>query len=172
MKKETKRIALSGLMVSVMLVLGYVESLIPLGSAVPGIKIGLANSVLLYAIYVLGAKQAFVLMIVKVLLSGLTFGGVNAMMYSLAGGVLSMAAMLIVRRVPGTGILGVSIAGAAMHNLGQVLLAMIVLQTDKLLYYMAILVLVGIGTGFLTGVVAHAVLRVQGFRPDGDQDRA
>ncbi len=165
MRAETKRIALSGLLVSVMLVLGYVESLIPLGAAIPGIKIGLANSVLLYAIYVLGAKRAFVLMIVKVLLSGLTFGGVNAMMYSLAGGLLSMAAMLIVRRIPGTGILGVSVSGAAMHNLGQVALAMLILHTGKLVYYMAALVVMGVATGVLTGVVAHSVLRIQACRP-------
>jgi len=166
MKAATKRVALSGLLVSVMLVLGYIESLIPLGAAVPGIKIGLANSVLLYAIYVLGARRAFVLMIVKVLLSGLTFGGVNAMMYSLAGGVLSMAAMLLVRRIPGTGILGVSVSGAAMHNVGQVSMAMLILHTPKLVYYMAVLVAIGVVTGVLTGVVAQSVLRIRACRPE------
>ncbi len=166
MKAATKRVALSGLLVSVMLVLGYIESLIPLGAAVPGIKIGLANSVLLYAIYVLGARRAFVLMIVKVLLSGLTFGGVNAMMYSLAGGVLSMAAMLLVRRIPGTGILGVSVSGAAMHNVGQVAMAMLILHTPKLVYYMAVLVAIGVVTGVLTGVVAQSVLRIRACRPE------
>lgn len=157
---------MSGLLVSAMLVLGYVESLIPLGGAVPGVKLGLANSVLLYAIYMLGPKPAFCLMAAKVVLSGLTFGGVNAMMYSLAGGVMSMAAMIIARRLPGMSILGVSVSGAAMHNLGQVLLAMIILQTDRLLYYMAVLVAVGIVTGILTGAAAHSVLRI---RPDSEE---
>jgi heptaprenyl diphosphate synthase len=105
-------------------------------------------------------------MIVKVLLSGLTFGGVNAMMYSLAGGVLSMAAMLLVRRIPGTGILGVSVSGAAMHNVGQVAMAMLILHTPKLVYYMAVLVAIGVVTGVLTGVVAQSVLRIRACRPE------
>ncbi len=113
-------------MVSVMLVLGYVESLIP-GQRRAGHQDRPCKFRLAVRHLCAGRKAGVCADDRKVLLSGLTFGGVNAMMCSLAGGVLSMAAMLIVRRVPGTGILGVSIAGAAMHNLGQVLLAMIVL---------------------------------------------
>jgi len=162
---KTKRVALSGLLVATMLVLGYIESLFPLSGTMPGMKIGLANSVLLYAIYILGVSQALILMLVKVVLTGLTFGGVNAMMYSLAGGALSMLVMLLMRRIPGVGLLGVSISGAAAHNMGQVLLAMLILGTDKLLYYMAVLMLAGIGTGVLTGVVAHGVLRATKHLP-------
>lgn len=158
-QKAVYRLALSGMLTAVMLVLGYVEHLIPIGAGVPGIKIGLSNSVLLYALYILGAKSAFVLMIVKVILSGLLFGGVSAMMYSLAGGVLSMLGMMLVRRIPGVGIVGVSVVGAVLHNIGQVVLAMLILNTDKLLYYLAILVLAGIFTGIFTGIVAGMVLR-------------
>lgn len=156
---STYKTALLGLITAVMLVLGYIEHLIPLGSAVPGIKLGLANSVLLYALYTLGARASFVLMLVKVVLSGLLFGGVSAMMYSLAGGLLSVLGMIAAKRIPGIGIVGVSIIGAVLHNAGQATLAMLILHTIKLLYYLAILMLVAVGTGLLTGIVAGAVLR-------------
>ncbi|MDL2318631.1 Gx transporter family protein [Eubacteriales bacterium OttesenSCG-928-A19] len=164
MKKKTsaQTVATGGLLTAVMLVLGYVEHMIPIGSAVPGIKLGLSNSVLLFALYMMGARQAFVLMLVKVVLSGLLFGGVSAMMYSFAGGLLSMLAMILMRRMPGVGIVGVSVVGAVMHNVGQVGMAMLVLQTSKLMYYMAILILVGVGTGALTGIVAGAVMQALG----------
>lgn len=157
--KSTYRIALSGLFTAVMLVLGYIEHLIPLGGAVPGIKLGLANSVLLYALYTLGARATFVLMLTKVVLSGLMFGGVSAMIYSLAGGLLSVLGMIAAKRISGIGIVGCSIIGAVLHNVGQVALAMAILNTSKLLYYLAILMLVAVGTGLLTGIAAGAVLR-------------
>lgn len=157
--KQVYNIALSGLLVALMLVLGYVESLIPLNAGIPGIKLGLANGVLVFAVYLLGGKPAFILMLVKVVLSGLLFGGVNTMMYSLAGGLMSMAGMVLVHRVKGVSAVGVSIAGGVLHNVGQVALAMLVLQTPQLISYMAVLVLVGLGTGAVTGVIATLVMK-------------
>ena len=152
-----QRLALSALLTAVMLVLGYVESLVPTG--VPGIKLGLSNSVLIFAIYTLGVPTAFLLMIGKVLLSGFLFSGVNAMLYAFAGGLLSMLVMSLLYRMKSFHIVTIAMAGAVMHNVGQVALAMLMLGTDKLLSYMAVLMLVGLVTGFLTGTAAKILLR-------------
>ena len=147
-----------GLLVSLMLVLGYIESLIPVPTVVPGIKLGLSNGVLLFALYLLDIPTAFVLMVLKVVLSGLLFGGVSAMMYAFAGGLVSMIAMSLLSRVKGIHPVTVSMVGGVAHNVGQVGLAMVMLHTSQLMYYMAILMLVGLGTGAVTGVVATSVL--------------
>ena len=152
-----QRLALSALLTAVMLVLGYVESLVPTG--VPGIKLGLSNSVLIFAIYTLGVPTAFLLMIGKVLLSGFLFSGVNAMLYAFAGGLLSMLVMSLLYRMKSFHIVTIAMAGAVMHNVGQVALAMLMLGTDKLLSYMAVLMLFGLVTGFLTGTAAKILLR-------------
>ena len=154
---RVQRLALCALLAAVMLVLGYVESLVPPG--VPGIKLGLSNSVLLFAIYTLGVPTAFVLMAVKILLSGFLFSGVNAMLYAFAGGLLSMLVMTLLYRLGGFHIVTIAIAGAVMHNVGQVALAMLMLETPRLIYYMAVLMLVGLVTGFLTGNAAKLLLR-------------
>lgn len=152
-----QKIALCGLLTAMMLVLGFIESLLPVAAGVPGIKLGLSNGVLLFALYMMDAPTAFVLMLLKVLLSGLLFGGVSAMMYALAGGVVSMLGMILLKKL-WFNLVTVSMAGAVLHNLAQVLLAMIILNTDKLIYYMAVLLLVGLACGAATGVAAKATI--------------
>ena len=158
-REKTQRIALSGLLVALMLVLGYVESLLPVAAGIPGIKLGLSNGILIFAVYMLGVPTAFVLMVLKVVLSGLMFGGVSAMMYAFAGGLLSMIFMSLLSRMKGIHVVVVSMVGGLMHNVGQVGLAMVMLSTPKLLYYMAILMVVGLGCGALTGVCADSVMK-------------
>lgn len=158
-KRFTVRtIAQCGLLTAMMLVLGFIESLLPVAAGVPGIKLGLSNGVLLFALYMLDAPTAFVLMLLKVLLSGLLFGGVSAMMYALAGGVASMLGMILLKKLR-FHLIAVSMAGAVLHNLAQVLLAMVILETDQLIYYMAVLLLVGLACGAVTGVAAQATIR-------------
>lgn len=154
---SVETIAQCGLLTAVMLVLGFIESLIPIAAGVPGIKLGLSNGVLLFALYMMDATTAFVLMVLKVVLSGLLFGGLSAMMYALAGGVLSMIGMIVLKRL-NFSIITVSMVGAVLHNLGQVLLAMVVLQTSQLMYYMAVLLLVGLACGAITGIAARATI--------------
>ncbi|NLV59728.1 MAG: Gx transporter family protein [Clostridiales bacterium] len=158
-KLNTRHIALSGLLTALMLALGYVESLMPISVGIPGIKLGLSNSLLIFAIYMLGAKVSLVLMVLKVVLSGLLFGGVSAMAFSLAGGVVSVLVMILLKRVKGLSPIVVSMVGGAAHNVAQVALAMVILETTKLVYYMAVLLLVGLGMGTVTGIAAAAVLR-------------
>jgi len=158
-REKTQRIALSGLLVALMLVLGYVESLLPVAAGIPGIKLGLSNGILIFAVYMLGIPTAFVLMVLKVVLSGLMFGGVSAMMYAFAGGLVSMIFMSLLSRIKGVHVVVVSMVGGLMHNVGQVGLAMVMLSTPKLMYYMAILMVVGLGCGALTGVCADSVMK-------------
>lgn len=151
--------ALCGILTAVMLVLGFAESQIPTG-AIPGIKLGLSNSVLVCAIYCLGIPTAFMLMVLKVALSGLLFGSPAAMAFAFAGGLLSMMVMSLLSRVKGVHIIVVSMAGGIMHNVGQVALAMILLDTPKLLYYMAILMVAGMICGALSGICADRAYRI------------
>lgn len=155
---NVQRTALCGLLTAMMLVLGFIESLIPVAAGVPGIKLGLSNGVLIFALYMLDAPTAFVLMVVKVVLSGLMFGGVSAMMYAMAGGVLSMLTMILLKKFRFHLVI-VSMFGAVMHNVGQVLMAMLILQTPRLIYYMAILMFVGLATGAVTGIAASTTIK-------------
>lgn len=156
---DAQRIALCGLLVALMLVLGFIESLIPTGT-IPGIKLGLSNGVLIFAVYMLGIPTAYALMLVKVVLSGLMFGGVQAMQYALAGGLVSVTLMCLLSRMKDVHPVVVSIVGGAGHNIGQVALAMLILPTivSQLLYYMAVLMAVGMVCGTLTGVAANLVM--------------
>ncbi len=155
---QTRKLTLSAILVSVMLVLGYLESLVPI-SSVPGIKLGLSNCVLLIAVYWLGVRISFEIMVVKVVLLGLMMGNPMMIVYSLAGGTLSLAVMGALAGRRGVSAVGAGIAGGVMHNVGQVLVAMLILQTPSLVYYLGILMPVGAGMGLLTGTVATVLMR-------------
>jgi len=158
--KSAQRVAVSGLLTSLMLVLGLIERQFPLTAAIPGIKLGLANSVLLYALYMLGIKQSIVLMLLKALMSWVIYTNMSAMFYSLAGGVMSLLAMILLSRMKGISIIGVSALGAVFFNVGQILMAVIMLNTPQLLVtYLPILMVSGVVTGVLSGVVAQMVMK-------------
>ena len=159
-RMSTKRVALCGLLLAMMLVLGWVEHLIPLNASIPGIKLGLSNGVLIFAVYMLDAPTSFVLMALKVVLSCAFLGNPASMMiYGFAGGILSLTAMVLLSRVKGLHPVTVSMVGGAMHNVGQVAAAMVMLNTANLMYYMAVLMLVGLACGLLTGVCADRVMK-------------
>lgn len=157
---SASRVALSGLLTSLMLVFGLIERQFPLPIPVPGIKLGLANSVLLYSLYMLGIRQSIVLMLLKALLSWLIYMNMSAMLYSLAGGILSLLAMILIMRVKGVSIIGVSAIGAVFFNVGQILMAVAILHTPQLIVtYLPILMISGVLTGVLTGIIARMVMK-------------
>ena len=162
-------IARLGLLTAVALVLGYVEHLIPV-TAIPGIKLGLANTVLLYALYLLDVPSAILLMILKVGLGGLFYGGFAAMLYSLAGGVLSLFVMILVKKARGVSVIGVSVCGATAHNIGQILIACFVVGVRAALAYLPVLLVAAAITGALTGIIAKYVFRT--FSPKSSGARA
>lgn len=156
---STRQMALCSMLLTLMLVLSWEESLFPPLMGIPGIKLGLSNGVLIFAVYMLSLPTAWVLMLLKVLLSALFLGSVAALPYALAGGVLSLLFMSLLSRVRWIHPITVSIVGGIMHNAGQILMAMIVLHTMQLMYYMAVLMLSGILFGALTGISATLVMK-------------
>ncbi len=153
------RITLSGLLPALMLVMGYIENLLP-SVGVPGIKLGLSNGVLIFALYMLDIPTAFILMAVKVGLSGLLFSGVSAMLYAFAGGLTSLTLMSLLSRFRRLSLLAVSAAGGIAHNVGQVAMAILVAHLPmQIFYYLALLAGAGAACGLLTGVCAVAVMR-------------
>lgn len=161
---KTKQVSRYGLLLAAALVLGYIESLIPIGAGLPGVKLGIANTVLLYAIYLMDSKSAFTLMLLKVLLSGMLFAGMSGALYSFSGGLLSLIAMLAVKRFSGLSLVGVSVIGAVFHNLGQLLAASLVVKTGGLLFYFFVLLVSAVITGILTGIVANYVFKALPFK--------
>lgn len=152
---ETRKIAQTGMLVAVAFVLSYVESLLPISLGIPGIKIGLSNIVIVLCLYECSLKQTFGIAVVRILLVGLTFGNLSTMLYSLAGGMLSLAVMVLLKRSGRFSVYGVSIAGGVCHNVGQILVAVIILkQKGLLIYYLPFLLISGCIAGACIGVVA------------------
>lgn len=152
-KMTPRRVALCGMMVALAFILSYVEHLIPFNFGIPGVKLGLANLVVLLALYTLDLRDAFVIAVIRIVLTGLTFGGLFSMLYSLAGGLLSFVLMAFLSRKNLLGTSGVSICGGIAHNVGQLLVAMCVLETGNVWYYFPVLLISGAITGTLIGLV-------------------
>lgn len=156
--KKTKRLVLLAMLTAVAMILSYVESLLP-SVGIPGVKMGLANIAVIFALFRFGWKEAAALSLVRVVLVSLLFGSVGAMLYSLAGAVLSLAVMALLRRVDRFSTVGISVAGGVAHNAGQILMAMLILQTKQLLGYLPVLAVSGIAGGVLTGLAAALLIR-------------
>lgn len=156
--KKTKRLVLLAMLTAVAMILSYVESLLP-SVGIPGVKMGLANIAVIFALFRFGWKEAAALSLVRVVLVSLLFGSVGAMLYSLAGAVLSLAVMALLRRIGRFSTVGISVAGGVAHNAGQILMAMLILQTKQLLGYLPVLAVSGIAGGVLTGLAAALLIR-------------
>lgn len=156
--KKTKRLVLLAMLTAVAMILSYVESLLP-SVGIPGVKMGLANIAVIFALFRFGWKEAAALSLVRVVLVSLLFGSVGAMLYSLAGAVLSLVVMALLRRIDRFSTVGISVAGGVAHNAGQILMAMLILQTKQLLGYLPVLAVSGIAGGVLTGLAAALLIR-------------
>jgi heptaprenyl diphosphate synthase len=154
----TKRLTISALLVALAMIFSYIEVLIPFNFGIPGIKLGLANLVVVVALYLLGARQAFVISMVRILLVAFTFGNFASLLYSVAGGLLSFAVMALFRKIKGLSTMGVSVAGGVSHNIGQIIVAVLVVENMNLFFYIPVLMIAGIITGLLIGLVAGLVI--------------
>ena len=155
----SKKITLSSLCLAAALMLSFIESLIPpLITAVPGIKIGLANIAVIFALYCLGRKKAFLVSVLRVILSALLFGNMISFVYSMCGAVLSFAVMALLERFSPLSFLGVSICGAVVHNLGQIIAAVIIIGSGAILYYFPVLALSGVISGAVIGLLASIII--------------
>ncbi len=160
MKSKTKKIAILGVLTSVALVLSYLEAIIPpIYSAVPGIKVGLPNIVIILILYRFGFKQAISVSLMRVFIVALLFGNAMTLAYSLSGAILSLLAMVLFRKIDKFSQVGVSIIGGVMHNLGQVLVAIVLLHSTLIGYYMLILTFTGTLAGVVVGIAGSLLIR-------------
>ena len=148
-----------GVFTALALIFSYVETLIPINFGIPGAKLGLANLVIVIVLYKTGGKEALLLSVTRIVLSGFLFGNLFAILYSLAGGLFSLAVMGLVKRRKSFSIIGVSMAGGVTHNIGQLIVAMLVVETYQVGYYLPVLMLAGLATGTLIGVISREVLK-------------
>ena len=157
MKREN--IAYFGIFTALAMILGYVESLFPFFYGIPGVKLGLANSMSLTILYLLGAPAACLVSGARIVLTGFLFGNAFSIVYSLAGALLSLAAMVLLKRSGRFSAVGVSMAGGISHNIGQLLVAMLLVENLNLLYYLPVLLLSGAVTGLAVGILSREILR-------------
>ena len=161
---KTRKIALYGMLAALALILSWAESLVPPFFAVPGMKLGLTNIVVLTALYLMDTKSAVLINFVRIALVAALFGSGASFLYSLAGALLSAAVMILLKKTGRFGIAGVSAAGGVAHNVGQILVAMAVLETASIGWYLMILWLTGLVSGVLVGLLGGVVTgRLEGF---------
>lgn len=141
------------------LIFSYVETLIPIQFGIPGVKLGLANLIIVIALYRMKLSEAYLLSIVRVLLAGFIFGNYFSIIYSLAGGLLSLTVMALLRKKGGFSVIGVSIAGGVFHNIGQLIIASVIVETFSVMYYVPVLLIAGLVTGLLIGIASDGMLK-------------
>ena len=161
MKLTTRQLTLCAVLTAMALALSYLENFFPLSLAIPipGIKLGLANIVTVFALYALGPSQAMMILLARCFLGAVFAGNMNALIFSLLGGVTAMLVEIGLSRVKRLSIYGVSVGGAAAHNCGQVAAAVLTLGNGAPLYYLPILLGVSLFTGALTGLIAACLFR-------------
>lgn len=159
MKIEPKSVALLGICTAIAMVLSYLESLIPLSFAVPGVKLGLANIAVVFVLYKLGAKEAVLVSALRIIWMAILFGNFLTLAYSAAGAVLSLTAMMLLKRSERFSAVGVSVTGGILHNAGQILVAMLIMETAQIVYYLPVLCISGIAAGVAVGIVSAILIK-------------
>ena len=156
-KSSAQKVALYGVLIALAMVLSYVEMLIPLPVGIPGVKPGLANLVVFLALYMMTAREALLISMVRILLVSITFGNGSAFLYSMAGGILSFLVMWIFQKKDFLLPSGVSIAGGIAHNVGQLLMAAVILETGAVFTYFPVLLAAGCITGGIIGFLGEQI---------------
>lgn len=160
MRKETRKIALLGVLTSVALVLSYLEAMLPpISTAVPGIKMGLPNIIIIFVLYKFGLKEAVTVSLIRVFIVALLFGNVMTLAYSVAGAVLSLGLMTLFKKINLFSQIGVSIIGGIAHNLGQILVAIFLFDTIQIGYYMIVLSITGTIAGVVIGIISSILVK-------------
>ena len=159
MRMRTKKVAVLGLAVALAMILSFVESQIPAFVAIPGVKMGLANIAVVFVLYKLGWKEALTISLLRVFLVTLLFGNLGLLWYSLAGAVLSLAGMIALKKMGLFSEIAVSVVGGVLHNAGQIAVACILFDTDKLLYYLPFLMISGTVAGIAIGLLAGIMIK-------------
>lgn len=157
-----KKTAYMGIFLALALICSYIETLIPFHIGIPGVKLGLTNIVIVWALYLLGTKEALAISVMRIVLSGMMFGNAFSIAYSLAGGLLSFIVMVLLKKTSRFKCISVSIAGGIFHNIGQLLVAAAIVQNLSVFYYIPVLFISGTITGLVIGVISQElILRVK-----------
>lgn len=152
-----------GVFLAAAMICSYVETLIPFHFGIPGVKLGLTNIVVIMMLYLTGAREAFLVSMVRILLTGLLFGNVFSIIYSLSGGILSFLVMFLLKKTDRLGCVSVSTAGGISHNLGQILAASLLIYDFHIMFYIPVLLIAGLITGLLIGLLGQElILRLDG----------
>ncbi len=154
----SKKVAKIGVLVALAMVFSYVEVLIPFNFGIPGVKLGVANIVVVTGFYLLNPKEVFFISIFRILLMGFLFGNGVSLVYSLSGGLLSFVVMFMLKKFDQFSVAGVSVAGGVFHNIGQITAAAMVLHSKTIIYYLPILVVAGVITGIFIGFLSCKVI--------------
>jgi heptaprenyl diphosphate synthase len=164
-KRNTARsIALCGVMTALAIVFGYIEHLIPLPIGIYGIKLGIANLVTVVMLYALNAYSAFSINTVRIVLCSILFGSFTSFWYSIVGGLLSFFVMIILKKTSKFSPMGISICGAIAHNIGQIAVAIVILEEFKIALYLPILLISGTITGAIIGILSIILLKAPIFK--------
>ena len=156
---KTRKIATLALAIALAMILSFVESQIPAFVAIPGVKIGLANIAVVFVLYKLGWKEAVLISLVRVFMVSVLFGTAVSLFYSVAGAVLSLTGMVLLRKTGLFSTVAVSVTGGVLHNVGQILMACLLLETNVIVYYLPFLILSGVIAGVVIGVVAAIMVK-------------
>ena len=159
MEKNNRKLALLGLFCAVAIIFGYVESLIPVFAGIPGIKLGLANLSVLFILMRYSVKEAMIVSVVRIVVIGFLFGNMFSIVYSLAGAALSLTVMALLKKYTKASVFAISMAGGISHNIGQLIVACLIVENRSLLYYAPALIISGILTGFLIGYLTTETLK-------------
>lgn len=160
---KSKDVAFLGIFLALTIIVSYFERMIPSPiPAVPGLKLGLANTIIIILLYIKNAKAAFSVNILRIIINGILFSGPWGMIYSLAGALLSFFIMIVFKNTKQFGIVGVSVIGGVFHNIGQICVAVLILENIKLFYYVPVLIISGVITGILIGYISgNCILRLK-----------
>jgi heptaprenyl diphosphate synthase component I len=155
--KYIRQITTMGMLVALAMVLGFVETLVPINLGIPGMKLGLANIVVVIALFLFDIKTAVVVSILRIILIAMTFGNMSMMFYSIAGASLSLLSMIAISKIKSFSLISVSIVGGIMHNVGQIICAAFVVRTNGVFTYLPVLMIAGLVSGALIGIVAGLI---------------
>lgn len=156
---HTKKITIVALMAALALIFSYIEVLIPFNVGIPGIKLGIANLVIIVSLYYLGTGYGFIVNVVRILIAGLLFNGLFGAVYSMAGALVSFSVIILLKRTKIFSVTGVSMAGGVAHNLGQIMVAAFLVSNIKVFVYFPVLIISGVISGAVIGVLAYLILR-------------
>lgn len=154
---KTRRIAVSAMFAALALIFSYIEAILPLSTGIPGVKLGIANLVVILALYNMDFKYAMGINVIRILTAGLLFNGAFGALYSLAGGVLSLTVMWLLKKTGLFSMAGVSMAGGVAHNMGQLLIASALISNLRMFIYLPVLMFSGLAAGILIGITATII---------------